>query len=132
PAATSVLRVVTKKLLTPVGLRSLAPDDPQYCPRYEGNPFDRDSVYHQGTVWTYLIGPYVQAWLRVNGDTAQNRATARQRFIDPINQALDLAGLDHLSEVYDGVAPHRPGGCPFQAWSTGELLRLVLEVTKTG
>jgi predicted glycogen debranching enzyme len=130
-AAESVLRVVTERLLTPVGLRSLAPDDPRYCPRYEGNPFDRDSAYHQGTVWSYLLGAYVQAWLQINGDTAGNRATARRRFVDPLYQALDLSGLDHLAEVYDGAAPHRPRGCPFQAWSTGEFLRLVLEVTKT-
>nr|BAO19117.1 amylo-alpha-1,6-glucosidase [Burkholderia sp. M701] len=123
-AARAVVGQVEAQLLTPLGLRSLAPSDPAYRGHYGGPPFARDGAYHQGTVWLWLIGPFVEAWLRTYGATAENRAQARARFLDPLYAHLDRAGLDHLSEIADGDAPHTPAGTPFQAWSLGELLRI--------
>jgi predicted glycogen debranching enzyme len=110
-------------LLTPMGLRTLSPDDPAYKGRYTGPPLARDGAYHQGTVWPWLLGPFVEAWLRVHDDP-ESRAQARERFLTPLHDHLHRAGLDHVSEVADGNAPHTPGGTPFQAWSLGELMRL--------
>lgn len=123
-AARAVLGQVEAQLLTPLGLRSLAPSDPAYRGHYGGSPLERDGAYHQGTVWLWLIGPFVEAWLRVNGASAPNLAQARARFLAPLYAHLDCAGLDHLSEIADGDAPHTPAGTPFQAWSLGELLRV--------
>jgi predicted glycogen debranching enzyme len=122
-AARAVLRAVEGELLTPAGLRSLAPSDPAYRGRYEGGPGQRDGAYHQGTVWPWLIGAFVDAWLRVNGNDAAARAEARTRFVDPLAALVGAAGIDHLFEIADGDAPHTPRGCPFQAWSLGELIR---------
>ena len=123
-AARAVVDAVQAELLTPLGLRTLSPADPAYRPRYGGSPLERDGAYHQGTVWPWLMGPFVEAWLRVRGDTPVARTEARTRFLAPLLAHLDEAGLGHVSEVADGDAPHRPGGCPFQAWSLGELVRL--------
>ncbi len=122
--ARSVVDVVERQLLTPLGLRSLSADDPQYHPLYQGGVYERDSTYHQGTVWPWLIGPFVEAWLRTRGQTRQAKETARQRFVEPLLAHLQEAGLGHVSEIADGQKPHVPRGCPFQAWSLGELLRL--------
>jgi len=122
--AAAVVAAVERELLTPLGLRSLGPNEPGYRPRYEGGPVERDGAYHQGTVWPWLIGPFVEAWLRVHGDDAETRVEAKRRFLDPLMAHLDEAGLGHVSEVAGGDPPHRPGGCPFQAWSVGELLRI--------
>ncbi|CAN7673293.1 amylo-alpha-1,6-glucosidase [Caballeronia sp. LjRoot31] len=111
-------------LLTPLGLRTLSPNDPAYKGRYTGTPLERDGAYHQGTVWPWLMGPFVDAWLRVHGDDQASKAVARERFLRPLRNHLHHAGLDHISEVADGDAPHTPGGTPFQAWSLGELMRL--------
>ena len=121
--ASAVVATVERDLLTPMGLRSLAPADPAYCPRYEGGVAQRDGAYHQGTVWPWLIGGFVDAWLRVHGDDAAHRAEARRRFLAPLEAHLQTAGLGHVSEIADGDPPHTPRGCPFQAWSTGELIR---------
>jgi predicted glycogen debranching enzyme len=115
---------VERRLLTPLGLRSLAPDEPGYAPRYEGNGAARDAVYHQGTVWPWLMGAFVDAWLRAHGSTADNRREARRRFLQPLLDHLDAAGLGHVSEIADAEPPFTPRGCPFQAWSVGELIRL--------
>jgi predicted glycogen debranching enzyme len=123
-AARGVVDLVEAKLLTPLGLRSLAPEDPDYVPRYRGGPGERDAAYHQGTVWPWLIGPFVEAWLRVRGHVAAAKSEARARFLPPLMQHLETAGLGHVSEVADGDPPHSPGGCPFQAWSLGELIRV--------
>jgi predicted glycogen debranching enzyme len=120
--ARRVVETVERKLLTPLGLRSLAPDDPYYRPHYGGDPASRDSGYHQGTVWPWLIGPFVEAWLRVQDSDAKREAGAC--FLQPIRDHLGTAGLGHISEIADGDAPHTPRGCPFQAWSLGELLRV--------
>ena len=122
--ARQVVEAVEQKLLTPAGLRSLAPDEPAYVGRYEGGPAVRDASYHQGAAWPWLIGPFVEAWIRVRGSTAAARREARKRFVDPLKQYLEQRGLDHVAEIADGDAPHVWRGCPFQAWSLGELLRL--------
>jgi glycogen debranching enzyme len=123
PYASRVVETVEQHLLTPLGLRSLAQGEPGYRPRYGGGVLERDSGYHQGTVWPWLIGPFVQAWLRVRGDTRTARREADARFLAPLRAHLEVAGLGHISEVADAEPPHRPGGCPFQAWSLAELLR---------
>jgi predicted glycogen debranching enzyme len=123
-AARRVVQLVETRLLTPLGLRSLSPDDPAYCPRYAGTPAERDFAYHQGTVWPWLIGPFVEAWLRVNAGKRNAAATARTRFLAPLQAHLEAAGIGHISEIADGDPPHTPRGCPFQAWSLGEFIRL--------
>jgi predicted glycogen debranching enzyme len=122
--ARRVVDAVEARLLTPLGLRSLAPDQPGYVPRYEGGVRERDAAYHQGTVWPWLMGPFVEAWVRVRGGTASARQEARERFLGPLFRHLDEAGLGHVSEIADAEPPHTPRGCPFQAWSLGELMRL--------
>jgi predicted glycogen debranching enzyme len=122
--ATGVVRLVTERLLTPMGLRSLSADDPDYRPRYGGSPLERDAAYHQGTVWPWLLGPFIEAWLRVSADKREAAATAQAEFIAPLLAHLEMAGLGHVSEIADGDRPHTPRGCPFQAWSMGELIRL--------
>jgi predicted glycogen debranching enzyme len=122
--ARRVVDAVEMLLLTPLGLRSLAPGEPGYAPHYEGDSRARDSVYHQGTVWPWLIGPFVEAWVRVHGGNAVAKKKARARFLPPLHEHLNHAGLGHLSEICDAEPPHTPRGCPFQAWSLGELLRL--------
>jgi predicted glycogen debranching enzyme len=123
-----VVTAVEAHLLTPLGLRSLAPAEPGYAPHYEGGVWQRDGAYHQGTVWPWLIGAFVEAWLRVWGNTAGNRRLARERFLKPLLTHLNGAGLGHISEIADAEMPHTPRGCPWQAWSLGEVLRLDLEV----
>jgi predicted glycogen debranching enzyme len=122
--ARRVVDVVEARLQTPLGLRSLAPGEPGYAPRYVGGPRERDAAYHQGTVWPWLLGPFVEAWVRVRGATPEVRRAARQRFLAPLLTHLDDAGIGHLPEVADAEPPHTPRGSPFQAWSVGEALRL--------
>jgi predicted glycogen debranching enzyme len=122
--ACRVVDAVEMLLLTPVGLRSLAPGEPGYAPHYQGDSRARDSVYHQGTVWPWLIGPFVEAWVRVHGSNSATRKKARAQFLPPLYEHLNHAGLGHISEICDAEPPHTPRGCPFQAWSLGELLRL--------
>ena len=119
-----VVRLVEQELLTPMGLRTLAPGDPAYRGHYGGGPLERDGAYHQGTVWPWLLGPFTAAWLAANGDTMEARAEARTRFVAPLVAHLSVAGLGHVSEIADGDAPHTPRGCPFQAWSLGEMIRM--------
>jgi glycogen debranching enzyme len=122
--ARRVVDAVEARLLTPFGLRSLAPDEPGYTPRYQGGVRERDRAYHQGTVWPWLMGAFVEAWIRVRGATVEAKREARARFLEPLLVHLADAGLGHLPEIVDGDPPHMPGGCPFQAWSVGEALRL--------
>lgn len=122
--AERIVAVIEEKLLAPLGLRSLAPGEPDYKPRYEGGVWQRDGAYHQGTVWPWLIGPFVEAWVLVRGSTSAARQEARAKFLAPLLAHLNEAGLGHVSEIADADAPHTPRGCPFQAWSVGELLRL--------
>jgi predicted glycogen debranching enzyme len=117
----SILEVVTRELLTPYGLRTLSPRDPRYIGRYEGGPGRRDAAYHQGTVWPWLIGPYIDALLSVNEGSRESKKRARE-VLAPL-LLLDFGGIETLPEVFDGDEPHRPGGCISQAWSVGEVLR---------
>lgn len=125
-----VLQAVESKLLTPLGLRTLAPNEPGYRRHYKGGILERDSAYHQGTVWPWLMGPFVEGWVRVRGNTPAAKDEARQRFLEPLLENLNRAGLGHLSEIADGEEPFQPRGCPFQAWSLGEALRLDQVVLK--
>ncbi len=126
--AKKILETVEKKLLTPIGLRTLPQDDPRYVGRYQGSLEARDEAYHQGTVWPWLLGPFVEAWVKAHGKTPDAKTRARAQFIVPLQQHFSVAGIGHISELADGDAPHTPRGCPFQAWSLAELLRLEKEV----
>jgi predicted glycogen debranching enzyme len=123
PQARAVVDAVEARLYTPLGLRTLDPRDPDYHPRFEGDMRARDAAYHQGAAWPWLLGPFVEAWVRVRSSTPEARREARGRFLPPL-EALRAAGHGHLPELADGDPPQRPGGCPCQAWSLGELLRL--------
>jgi predicted glycogen debranching enzyme len=126
--APQVVDTIESTLWTPIGLRTLGRDDSRYVARYEGDVRSRDGGYHQGTVWPWLLGPFVEAWVRVRGNTPAARREARRRFFDPLLEHLSQAGLGHVSEIADAEPPHTPRGCPFQAWSVGEALRLDLSV----
>jgi predicted glycogen debranching enzyme len=115
----AVMDVVREKLLTPVGLRSLAPEHPDYKARYFGDLTARDAAYHQGTVWGWLIGPYIDAYLKLH---PENRAEAR-KLLHGLVEHLGAAGLGSISEVFDAEAPYTPRGCIAQAWSVAEVLR---------
>jgi predicted glycogen debranching enzyme len=127
--ARAIVDAVERDLLTPLGLRTLAPGEPGYVARYEGGPDDRDGAYHQGTVWPWLLDPMVDAWLSVRGDTPDARREADRRFVAPLRAHLQEAGLGHVSEIGDAEAPHVPRGCPFQAWSLSALIRLEARVS---
>jgi predicted glycogen debranching enzyme len=119
-----VVDAVERELWTPLGVRSLERGHPAYHPRYEGGVAERDRAYHQGTAWPWLVGPFVEAWVKSRGRTRLAKAEARLRFVEPLRQHLREAGLGHVSEIVDAEPPHRPRGCPFQAWSLAELIRL--------
>ncbi len=118
----AVVQCVEEHLWTPYGLRSLSPKSPQYRGRYEGDPFQRDSAYHQGTVWAWLAGPFIEATLRIDDFSDDARERGRQR-LQPLIEHLGQAGLGSISEIFDGDPPHRPRGCIAQAWSVAEVLR---------
>jgi len=123
--AKAVVHTVERHLLTPYGLRTLAPGDPQYRGRYEGDATSRDSAYHQGTVWPWLLGPFVSAYLYVNGHSRAAQAQARQWLAELRRYAAE-EGLGQVPEVFDGDPPQRAGGAIAQAWSVAELLRASL------
>jgi glycogen debranching enzyme len=114
--ATRVVDLCSRSLLTPLGLRSLAPDDSRYRAYHRGSPADRDGAYHQGTVWPWLLGPYV--------DAAEAVSLPLDGVLAGIEAHLGDWGLGSVSETADGAAPHLATGCPFQAWSVAELLRI--------
>jgi predicted glycogen debranching enzyme len=120
--ARAVLDVVERELLTPYGLRTLNRKNPNFRGRYDGDMRNRDSAYHQGTVWPWLLGPFISAYVKVHGKDESVRAKV-SAWLDPLRTHLSEAGLGQISEVFDGEAPHRPGGCFAQAWSVGEILR---------
>lgn len=128
--AKQVTDLAEAKLLTPAGLRSLSSDSPQYRGTYRGSVWARDTAYHQGTVWPFLMGAFVEAWVRTHGGTAAVRSEARKLFLEPLLASLDPHHIGHLPEIAEGDAPHAPRGCPFQAWSVGEALRLDLGVLR--
>ncbi|HVE77430.1 MAG TPA: amylo-alpha-1,6-glucosidase [Gemmatimonadaceae bacterium] len=124
----AVMQVVEERLLTPVGLRSLAPGSPGYAPKYWGNLRARDAAYHQGTVWAWLIGPWVDAWLRVH----PGRVAEARRFLDGLVAHLDDFGVGSVAEIFDADAPYAPRGCIAQAWSVAELLRCIVMTSALG
>jgi glycogen debranching enzyme len=115
-AAAAAALDACRALLTPLGLRSLHPGDPAFRPQHRGTPAERDSAYHQGTVWPWLIGPYVDAARRLGSPT--------DALLEGLIAHLGDWGLGSISETADGAAPHAATGCPFQAWSVAELLRV--------
>jgi len=121
-----VMDVVTERLLTPLGLRSLAPGHPDYKPRYYGDLRARDAAYHQGTVWAWLIGPYIDAWLKLHPD---HPAEAR-KLLDGFVPHLDEQCIGSISEVFDAEPPYTPRGCIAQAWSVAEVLRCWVKVAE--
>jgi glycogen debranching enzyme len=120
--ARAVVDKVESELLTSVGLRSLSPRDPDYIPYYTGAPLERDSAYHQGTVWAWLIGPFIDAYRRVYPDRIE-RIT---ELLEGFRSHLTEAGVGQISEIFDAEWPHSPRGCPAQAWSVAELLRVMV------
>ena len=102
----------------------LAPTDPAYRGQCAGGVQERDGAYHQGTVWPWLLGAFVEAWLRQRRFAPEAKREADKRFLAPLRAHLGVAGIGHVSEIVDGDPPHTPRGCPFQAWSLGELLRV--------
>jgi predicted glycogen debranching enzyme len=129
--ASRVVAAVERELWTPLGLRSLERGHPAYVPHYHGGVRERDGAYHQGTVWPWLVGPFVEAWVKSRNGTLAAKAEARARFLAPLYEHLERAGLGHVSEVADAEPPYTPGGCPFQAWSVAELIRLERSVLAT-
>ncbi|GAB4312730.1 MAG: amylo-alpha-1,6-glucosidase [Candidatus Sumerlaeia bacterium] len=137
-----VMEKVSAFLLTPYGLRTLPSGHPAYCPRYEGVREERDAAYHQGTVWAWLIGPYLDAYRRVLAVSGADSEIARARredgaspsqellreILKPVIEHLDQAGLGSISEIFDAEPPHRPRGCIAQAWSVAEVLRQYMEL----
>jgi len=122
-----VVATVQRELLTPYGLRSLSPRDSRYHGIYIGDQTARDGAYHQGTVWGWLIGPFLSAYLRVNRNSKAARAQTIE-WLQPLHAHLDEAGLGSISEIFDGDAPHTPRGCFAQAWSVAEPLRVLGEL----
>ena len=115
----AVLGVVAEKLATPFGLRSLAPGHPDYKPRYDGDLRARDAAYHQGTVWGWLVGPFVDAWLKVHpADTA-----GAARLLGGLEEQLSKSCIGSISEICDAEPPFAPRGCMAQAWSVAAVLR---------
>jgi len=124
--AAGIIRVVQDQLLTPVGVRTLSPTDHRYRPRYEGGVVERDGAYHQGTVWPFLLGPFLTAWFTVFGKNVKAKTQARA-FLNGLERHLSDACLGQISEIFDGDEPHHPRGCPAQAWSVAEPLRAMVE-----
>ena len=124
--ARAVVAAVENSLLTPYGLRSLAPSHPAYRPRYEGDSLSRDGAYHQGTVWGWLIGPFITAYLKTHERSPEAIAQARE-WLAAFRTHLNEAGLGQVSEIFDAEPPHTPRGCIAQAWSVAELLRCEVE-----
>jgi glycogen debranching enzyme len=120
----SVVDVALQKLVTPVGLRSLAPENPDYKRRYDGDLRARDAAYHQGTVWGWLAGPFADAWLKVHPDDAGGI----QRLIDGFADHLQEACIGSISEIFDAEEPFTPRGCVAQAWSVAEVLRVLVKL----
>lgn len=123
--AMSIMGVIERELLTPRGLRTLSPLDPNYIGRYEGGPGSRDGAYHQGTVWPWLMGPYIIAYVKTFGRKAGQNFSAM--WLKNFEQHLHEACVGQVSEIFDGDAPHAPRGCVAQAWSVAELLRAIVE-----
>jgi glycogen debranching enzyme len=127
--ARKVVGKTQEHLLTPYGLRTLSPSDPQYRGRYTGGPVERDGAYHQGTVWPWLMGPFLRAYIKVHEHSAAARDQAAI-WLEPLKNHLGEGGLGQISEILDGDAPRQPRGCIAQAWSVAEILRAYVEDVK--
>ncbi|MBL7107278.1 MAG: glycogen debranching enzyme family protein [Phycisphaerae bacterium] len=128
----SVVEITAEKLLTPYGLRTLDPLDSNYQPRYEGNQFQRDQAYHQGTVWPFLIGHFIDAYLKVNKNSKKSKTQAK-KFLQPLLQHFQSDScLGSISEIFDAEHPQLPKGCFAQAWSVAELLRAYCRINNIG
>ncbi len=119
----SVVEEVFRRLYTPIGLRTLSPEDPQFHPTYGGSQYDRDMAYHQGTVWPFPLGAWYISYLKVKGNSREAAAEVRAR-LGPMGRFLREGCAGEIAEVYDGLAPGPPKGCFAQAWSVGEILRV--------
>jgi predicted glycogen debranching enzyme len=119
--AERIMEIIRAKLYTPVGLRSLSPDDPRYKGQYGGSPLSRDSAYHQGPVWSWLLGPFIEAGMKTGGETYRAEASG---MIDRFAYHLNEGCIGSVSEIFDGDAPHHPRGCVAQAWGVAEMLRV--------
>ncbi len=117
---------IERDLLTPVGLRTLSMDNPMYKNRYEGNMLARDTAYHNGTVWAWLMGPYISAYTKVNNHSNESREYARALLLG-FRKHLQDGGIGTISEIFDGDAPYQARGCISQAWSVAEVLRAYVE-----
>ena len=127
----SVVDIVQTELLTPFGLRTLNKDDERFVGQYEGDQRQRDAAYHNGTAWPYLIGPFIEAYLRVNNSSKQSKRKA-MRYLRPLLRHLTSDGcIGSISEIFDGDEPQRPKGCFAQAWSVAEVLRAYFLITQT-
>jgi predicted glycogen debranching enzyme len=125
--ARSLLAVVERELLTPYGLRTLAPSDPRYQGKYQGSPAERDTVYHRGTVWPWLLGPFIRAYLKTHDESPEARTRAAGWIAGFQEHVYNTGVVGQISEILDGDAPHAPRGCAAQAWSVGEVLRAAVE-----
>lgn len=125
-----VLSAVKRDLWTPYGLRSLCRTDPRYVGRYLGDQMQRDRAYHNGTVWSHLMGPFIDAFLRVNGTDRVTKAEALEMLEPLLDHFTDSGCVQSVSEIFDGDEPHNPRGCFAQAWSVAELLRAYTRVTR--
>jgi predicted glycogen debranching enzyme len=124
----AVVEVVRRELLTPVGLRTLAASDPKYQPKYSGDQFHRDQAYHNGTIWPWPIGAFLEAYLRVNKKSAEAVEEAKA-WLAPLIEHLGNSGcIGSISEIFEADPPHRPVGACAQAWSVAEVLRLAVEL----
>jgi len=121
----AVVEVVRRELLTPFGLRTLSKSDPAYKGRYFGPPMKRDGAYHNGTVWAWLIGPFLEAYLKVNQNSPDAMRQARV-WLQPLIDNMNKGCVGQIPEIFEADEPHRPVGCPAQAWSVSEVLRLAV------
>jgi predicted glycogen debranching enzyme len=122
----AVIKVVSQKLLTPLGLRTLSQEHPHFKPKYFGDLRARDAAYHQGTVWAWLIGPFIDAWLKLHPNQQQKAG----EFLKSFDSHLSDACIGSVSEIFDALDPFTPRGCIAQAWSVAEVLRSLVR-TKT-
>ena len=118
--AKAVLKIVEEKLYTPVGLRSLPGDDIHYIPRYGGDQWHRDSSYHQGIVWSWLLGPYIDALVKIGSEKSKIKSV-----VEKFKYHLNEGCIGQVSEIFDADAPHHPRGCIAQAWGVAEILRVI-------
>lgn len=129
--AARMVSQVRRNLLTPYGLRTLAPSDPAYCPLYEGGPERRDSAYHQGTVWPWLLGAYCDALIYSTWQHDRRLHTLLEKITPLFTRHLRAYGIGSIAEIFDASAPWRPAGCPAQAWSVAEVCRMLCRIRKT-